>query len=123
MSSLCAGVAQLARAPVCGTGGHGFEPHSRYHSSPPLVFMDVEKTIEFLIQNQAAHDDRLTRLENAVGVLADKTNHLDDVMVTLAESMGMIAQQSAERDRRLGERIESLVSAIGEFIRSRPTTA
>lgn len=85
--------------------------------------MDVEKTIEFLIQNQAAHDDRLTRLENAVGVLADKTNHLDDVMVTLAESMGMIAQQSAERDRRLGERIESLVSVIGEFIRSRPTTA
>jgi hypothetical protein len=56
--------------------------------------MNVEKTIEFLIQNQAAHDERMTRLENlvgtlgsVVGTLADKVNHLDDVMATLSPAV------------------------------------
>jgi hypothetical protein len=91
--------------------------------------MDVEKTIEFLIQNQAAHDERLTRLENVVGTLADNVNRLDDVMVTLAEShiklierMDALAQQSVERDKRLGDCVDNLVSAIGEYVRNRPTT-
>lgn len=98
--------------------------------------MDVEKTIEFLIQNQAAHDERLAQLERIVGVLADKTGRLDDVMLTLAEAqitlthrldtladrLDTAAQQSVDRDRKLGERIEGLVSAIGEFIRNRPAT-
>ena len=100
--------------------------------------MDVEKTIEFLLQNQAAHeaahDARMARIESAVEALADKTNRLDEVMATLAEShiklvermdtmaqrMDTMAQQSIERDNRLGERIDSFVSAMGEFIRSRP---
>jgi hypothetical protein len=103
--------------------------------------MDVTKAIEFLIQNQAAfesaqaaahaaHNERLTRLETLMGVMADKTNHLDDVMVTLAEShirlverMEVVHQQSVERDMQLGERIESLAGAIGEFIRNRPSTS
>ena len=92
--------------------------------------MDVEKTIEFLIQNQAAHDERLARLENLVGVLAEKTNRLDDVMLTLAEShiklierMDAGFQQFREQDKHLGERIESLVRAMGEFIRNRPATS
>jgi len=90
--------------------------------------MDVEKTIEFLLQNQAVHDERLTRIENAVVVLIDKTNRLDDVMATLAEAhiksieqMDVMAKQSMERDDRLGARIDSLVTAIGEFIRNRPS--
>ena len=91
--------------------------------------MNVEKTIEFLIQNQAAHDERLARLEHLIGVLAEKTNHLDDVMATLAEShiklierMDTGFRESVERDKQLGERIDSLVRGIGEFIRNRPTT-
>jgi chaperonin cofactor prefoldin len=88
-------------------------------------------------------DERLTRLENVVVKLADKSDRLDAVMLTLAEAqitltnrvdtltqrmdtmavrLETVAQQSADGDRRLGERIESLVSAIGEFIRNRPAT-
>ena len=55
--------------------------------------MDVEKTIEFLLSNQAKHDERLTRLETVVGSLAgsvdklaDNIERLDEAMVTLAES-------------------------------------
>ncbi len=75
-------------------------------------------------------------MENIVEKLVDRTNRLAEVMLLLAEShiklanrmdtfterMDRMAEESVERDRRLGERIESLVSAIGEFIRNRPTT-
>ena len=81
-------------------------------------------------------EERFTRMENIVEKLVDRTNRLDEVMLLLAEShiklanrmdtfterMDRMAEESVERDRRLGERIESLVSAIGEFIRNRPTT-
>ena len=96
--------------------------------------MDVEKTIEFLLENQAAlqatqaaANERLTRIEKVVVVLIDRTNHLDEVMAKLAESqiklsdrLDLFAQQSAEGDKRLGERIEALVSARGEVLRNRP---
>jgi DNA anti-recombination protein RmuC len=95
-------------------------------------------------------EERFTRMENIVEKLVDRTNRLAEVMLLLAEShiklanrmdtftervdvltarmdtfterMDRMAEESVERDRRLGERIESLVSAIGEFIRNRPTT-
>lgn len=102
--------------------------------------MDVEKTIEFLVANQARHEaryeERMGRLEakvdslaGSVGKLADHVVHLDDVMTILAEShiklverLDTVAQQSNERDNLLGQRIDSLVSTIGEFIRNRPST-
>jgi hypothetical protein len=68
--------------------------------------MDVEKTIEFILNSQAQSEARLGRLR----------------MDQLTERMETIAQQSEERDRQLGQRIESLVIAIGEFIRNRPIT-
>ena len=70
--------------------------------------------------------------------LVDRTDRLDEVMLTLAEShvklianLDRIAQEWEERDRRLGqridavnqgldERIQALVSAMGGFIRNRP---
>ncbi len=96
--------------------------------------MNVEKTIEFLLSNQAKHDERFARLESVVERLADNVVHLDGVMTTLAEAqiklvgrmdnltthMDSIAQQSAQWDRQLGQRIDGLVVAIGEFIRNRP---
>ena len=105
--------------------------------------MDVERTIEFLLANQAAHDQRLASIETSLGQLADKVKHLDDVMVILADShitlvknmdklvqnmdqmaarMRTIAEESNERDRQLGARIDSLVSAFGDYIRNRPST-
>jgi predicted nucleic acid-binding Zn-ribbon protein len=86
-------------------------------------------------------EERLTRIERAIDHLAERTNHLDEVMVILAEShiklvknldrialeseerdrrlgerLDQATHVSEERDRRLGERIEALVSAMGAFI-------
>jgi len=81
--------------------------------------MDVEKTIEFLLSNQAKHDERLTRLETVVGSLAgsvdklaDNIERLDAAMVTLAES----GVQTNRRIDQLGMRVDQLVSAMGAMI-------
>ena len=81
--------------------------------------MDVEKTIEFLLSNQAKHDERLTRLETVVGTLAGNVDklagnieRLDEAMVTLAES----GVQTNRRIDQLGMRVDHLVSAMGAMI-------
>ena len=68
--------------------------------------MNVEKTIEFLLSNQAKHDERLTRLETVVGSLAggveklaDNVERLDRALVTLAES-GVQTNQRIDQFRR-----------------------
>ena len=85
--------------------------------------MDTKKTIEFLLSNQAAHDERLTRLEHVVGSLAgsvdklaDNVERLDVVMVTLAES----GVQTNHRIDQLAVRMDQLVSAVGAIIRPQP---
>jgi len=58
-------------------------------------------------------DERLTRLEGVVEKLADH-------MVTFAEANIALTkrwQETDERFRQTDERIDKLVSAIGEFIR------
>ena len=88
--------------------------------------MDVEKTIEFLINNQAKHDERLTRLETVVGTLAGRVGslvggvdklagnieRLDKAMVALAES----GVQTNRRIDQLGMRVDQLVSAMGAMM-------
>jgi methyl-accepting chemotaxis protein len=95
--------------------------------------MDVEKTIEFLLNNQAKHDERLSRLETVVGTLAgsvgslagslgslagsvdklaDNIERLDEAMVTLAES----GVQTNRRIDQLGMRVDQLVSAMGAMM-------
>jgi hypothetical protein len=85
--------------------------------------VNVEKTIEFLLSNQAAHVERLTRLEGVVGSLAgsveklaDNVERLDEAMVALAES-GMQANQRIDQ---LGKRIDQLVGATGAILRQQP---
>jgi methyl-accepting chemotaxis protein len=92
--------------------------------------MDVEKTIEFLLNNQAKHDERLTRLETVVGTLAgsvssltgsvdklaDNLERLDEAMVTLAES----GVQTNRRIDQLGMRVDQLVSAMGAMMQQSP---
>jgi methyl-accepting chemotaxis protein len=92
--------------------------------------MDVERTIEFLLSNQAKHDERLTRLETVVGSLAgsvtslagsveklaNKVERLDGAMVMLAES----GVQTNRRIDQLGMRVDQLVSAMGAMIRQPP---
>ncbi len=78
--------------------------------------MNVEKTIEFLLDSQAKHEVKLARLEAVVEKLADNVVRLDEVMVILAES-GIAAQKRIDqlgvRMDQLGERFDLLVSAVG----------
>ena len=88
--------------------------------------MDVEKTIEFLINNQAKHEERLTRLETVVGTLAgsvgslagsvdklaDNIERLDEAMVALAES----GVQTNRRTDQLGMRVDQFVGAMGAMM-------
>lgn len=100
--------------------------------------MDVEKTIEFLLNNQAAADVRLTRLEADIAALTADNKVIKDLAVSnakdirdLASLVGTLAQSMidsgkrfdeqhrklVEQDRKLGQRIDALVSGVGEFIR------
>ena len=111
--------------------------------------MDVEKTIEFLLNNQAAADARLSRIEAIVAAnTAFVEAHVADVAADnkvikdlvasnardirdLASLVGTLAQSMidsgkrfdeqhrklVEQDRKLGQRIDALVSGVGEFIR------
>ena len=78
--------------------------------------MDVEKNIECLLNNQAKHDtwhaqanERLTRIEAVLGMLANNVERLDETMVTLAES-GIATNRLIDK---LGERVDQFVSAVG----------
>lgn len=81
---------------------------------------------------------RVERLENLMGVLADKQSKLDDVLVLLTEAqirteerfqktderfqktderIAEIRADMRENSRAVDERIDKLVSAIGEMMR------
>jgi predicted nucleic acid-binding Zn-ribbon protein len=75
---------------------------------------------------------RVARLEKLMGRLAEKQEKLDDVLVLLTEAqirteerfretaqhLREIDRNSRERDRYLDERVDKLVSAIGEMLRT-----
>ena len=89
---------------------------------------------------------RVARLEHLMGRLAEKREKLDDVLVLLTEAqikteerfqeteesiretsrliretgqhLHEVDQHSRERDRALDERVDKLVSAIGEWLRN-----
>jgi hypothetical protein len=56
---------------------------------------------------------RVTRLEKLMAEVAEKQSHLDDLVRVLFDAQ----IKTEERFRRTDERVEKLVSAIGEFIR------
>jgi predicted nucleic acid-binding Zn-ribbon protein len=79
-------------------------------------------------------DDAMSRAFNAIEALADKEEKLDGAITLLLEAQAKTEQRfketaehlreidkgSRERDRVLDERVDKLVSAIGEFIRRLP---
>ena len=78
--------------------------------------MDVEKTIEFLLADQASSHERITRLENAqaqltvtMNLLAGRQNHLD-------ESLDRLAELTTEGFKRTDKRISDLVTAVGTLV-------
>jgi len=82
----------------------------------------IERTIEFLLNNQPAHDTRLAELEttvkdlaNSVGQLAKTTNSIliefragFDTLVTLSEQTMASVKQIAEAEVRTIKRVDSV---------------
>lgn len=86
----------------------------------------IERSMEHLLGVQARHDERIAGTEEmasrawrAIEALADKQGKLDDALGSLAGAIERVAGIDAERGRRLDERIDKLVSAIGELARGR----
>ena len=89
--------------------------------------MDIEKAIQFLTENAAAHDARLLAIET--NLLAIETNLLavTTIVKTLAETavahqkeIEEMRKEQRQRDADLDERIAKLVSAIGALASQRP---
>ena len=79
------------------------------------MFMDVEKTIEFLLANQASHAERITRLEEAQAQLATTMNLLADRQVHLDESLDRFMELTTEGFKQTDKRISDLVSVIASL--------
>ena len=99
--------------------------------------MDVEKTIQFLVENAAQHNARLATLENnlitltsVVKTLAETQAGFKRDMDEMREEMrerdaksrerdALLDARSRERDAALDERISKLVSAIAALVNGR----
>jgi len=96
--------------------------------------MDVEKTIEFLLETGARHDRemgelkrQMSRLIGVVEGLAGHVSKIDGALAALAEAqirtdarLDRVAEEFRDRDRILDDRINKMVSAIGEISRPLP---
>jgi predicted nucleic acid-binding Zn-ribbon protein len=63
---------------------------------------------------------RVTRLENAMAEMAKAQTRMENALAHLAEVQAQDQTASREREKRVDERIEKLVSAIGELISHMP---
>ncbi|MGH6689307.1 MAG: hypothetical protein ACREF4_01305 [Gammaproteobacteria bacterium] len=90
--------------------------------------MDVERTIQFILETQAKHEARLDTVVVALGSLTGNVQKLVDHFERFsAETTERFREtderfrRTDERFRRTGERIDKLVSAIGALVtRERP---
>lgn len=93
--------------------------------------MDVEKTIEFLLQNQARHDATLAKHQDLIGSLAgvvrdlalqvdrisDAQAHTDRIVLQLTGTMKELAEgqkKLAEAQLRTEEKIARLAEGQGD---------
>jgi hypothetical protein len=81
--------------------------------------MDVEKTIQFILESAAQHEARLATLENGLIALSSVTKTLADALLEHERITREQDARSRERDARLDERIDKLVSAIGALVNGR----
>ena len=89
--------------------------------------MDIEKTIQFLMDNAAAHDARLAEIERNSLILQRAMLGLTEHQGSLQSALERTEKQIAETQkalRELGEktdeRIAKLVSAIAKLSDQRP---
>ena len=62
-------VAQLVRAPVCGTGGREFESHLPPHYFPPILYtLDCSQAVRHQTLTLACASSNLASPANRVGI-------------------------------------------------------
>jgi predicted nucleic acid-binding Zn-ribbon protein len=91
--------------------------------------MDIEKTIQFLVENAAAHDIRLDRLERAVlgltehqGFLQSSLEQTQSLMLETQKQLLQTQKSLQELGEKTDQRIASLVSAIAKLAERGPNT-
>jgi methyl-accepting chemotaxis protein len=84
----------------------------------PMSFEEMQRAMQFLLDNAAKVDARLERL-------ADKTDRIADGLIDLTGIVGHLARQIEETDKRLGERItqqaeqhSEQMTQLGEHIKA-----
>jgi len=101
----------------------------------------IERTIEFLLGNQAAHDARLAELEVAVKTTNDSVKNLSDavedlrgttssmltefragfeVLIILSEQTMTSVKQIAEAEVRTIKRMDSIENRLGQLESTNP---
>ena len=96
--------------------------------------MDVERTLEFILENQAKFSAQMGELESLVGRIAqqqlDLVQHVDrfqrgvsDAVMALAEAQRHLAEEQqrlTEAQRHTEERLNALISIVDGLIPRRP---
>jgi predicted nucleic acid-binding Zn-ribbon protein len=89
--------------------------------------MDVEKTIQFLIEQAAAHDARLATIERAVLVLIEGQTQLQASLRETQESVKKTQESVAETQKAIralsektDERFGAMASAIAKLVERIP---
>ena len=96
--------------------------------------MDIERTLEFILENQAKFSSQMGELESLVGRIAqqqlDLGQHVDrfqrgvsDAVMALAEAQRHLAEEQqrlTEAQRHTEERLNALISIVDGLIPHRP---
>lgn len=78
--------------------------------------MDVQKTMEFILEQQAAATVMITRLTEAQYNTEQNVNRLDETMTELGASLNLLAGFQARADARL-DRLEEVVEETSQGLR------
>ena len=78
---------------------------------------DFQRKIDSLLSVQAQHDEQIQALIRVGELQQTNLDRLDETVADLAQSVSKDHSEMVARQKESGERIDRLVSAIGEFVR------
>ena len=78
---------------------------------------DFQRKIDSLLAVQAEHDGQIQALIRVAELQQTNLDRLDETVADLAQSVTKDHSELVARQKESGERIDRLVSAIGEFVR------
>ena len=78
---------------------------------------DFQRKIDSLLSVQAQHDEQIQALIRVAELQQTNLDRLDETVADLAQSVSKDHSEMVARQKESGERIDRLVSAIGEFVR------